>query len=93
MFGTSLALAAYAIEEMRRALAVGRPTVVGMTVLVLFAINFTWITLPLVTSVVGFLRVVARRRGAVPADRNLATLVVLCGVAITIIDGIRDRRC
>ena len=62
VFGTSLALAAYAIEEMRRALAVGRPTVVGMTVLVLFAINFTWITLPLVTSAVGFLRVVARRR-------------------------------
>lgn len=26
------------------------------------------------------------------ADRNLATLVVLCGIAIAIIDGVRDRR-
>jgi membrane glycosyltransferase len=77
VFGTSLALAAYASEEMRRALAVGRPTVVGMAVLVLFAINFAWITLPLVTSVIGFLRVVARRRGAAPADRPLATRTAL----------------
>jgi membrane glycosyltransferase len=77
VLGVSLALAGYAIAEMWLALSVGRPTVVGAAVLVLFAVNFTWITLPFVTSVVGFLRVVARRRRAAPADRPLASRTAL----------------
>jgi membrane glycosyltransferase len=77
VIGGSLALAAYAIEEMWRALAVGHLTVLTVAVLALFAVNFTWISFPLATSVVGFLRVVARRGGAVAADRPLSTRTAL----------------
>jgi membrane glycosyltransferase len=77
VLGASLALAAYAIEEMQRALAVGHVTAVGIAVLVLFAVNFTWISLPFVTAIIGFVRVVARRRGAVPVLRPLSTRTAL----------------
>ncbi len=77
MLGGSLALAAYAIEEMWRALTVGRPSVMGVLVLLLFAVNFTWISVPLATAAVGFLRAVARRGGPAPADRPLATRTAL----------------
>jgi membrane glycosyltransferase len=77
VLGSSLALGAYAVTEMWRALAVGHLTVVAVAVLLLFAVNFTWITVPLVTSLVGFGRVVARRRGALPADRPLSTRTAL----------------
>src|SRR6266516_2208830 len=73
VLGASLALDAYAVEEMTRALAVGHLTVVASTVLLLFAVNFSWISLPLVTSLVGFVRLLARRGGAVPADHPLST--------------------
>lgn len=77
VFGAALALAGYAIEEMWRALAVGHLTPVAVAVLALFAINFTWISLPLVTSLVGFVRVVTRRREGGPVDRPLRTRTAL----------------
>ncbi len=77
VFGGSLALAAYAVEEMGRALAVGHLSAVGVAVLVLFAMNFTWISLPLVSSIVGFVRSVLRRRTPVPTGRPLATRTAL----------------
>lgn len=77
VFGASLALAGYAVEEMWRALAVGHLTPVAIAVLALFAVNFTWISLPLVTSLVGFVRVVTRRHEGAPADRPLRTRTAL----------------
>ena len=77
VLGASLAIAAYAVEEMRRALAVGHVTVVAVAVLVLFAMNFTWISVPLLTSFVGFLRVVTRRQPGGPVDRPLRTRTAL----------------
>ena len=73
VLGASLALAAYAIEEMWRALAVGHLAVMGAAVLLLFAINFTWISLPAVTSLVGFARTLAGRGESRPAPRRLST--------------------
>jgi membrane glycosyltransferase len=67
VLGTTAALAALAANEMRLALSVGHLTVLAVVVLSLFAINFTWIALPFVTSLVGFLRLVGRR-GEVPAS-------------------------
>jgi len=67
VLGTAAALAGFAIDEMRLALAVGQPSAIAIAVLVLFAINVTWISLPFVASVVGFVRAVGRRRG-VPED-------------------------
>jgi membrane glycosyltransferase len=77
VLGASLALAVYAIEEMARALAVGHLTVVSVLVLLLFAFNFTWISLPLVTSFVGFVRVLARRGAGAPSGRRLSTRTAL----------------
>jgi membrane glycosyltransferase len=77
VLGPSLGLAAYAIEEMWRALSVGHVTVVAVAVLVLFALNFTWISFPLMTSLVGFARVVARRARPGSADRPLSTRTAL----------------
>jgi membrane glycosyltransferase len=77
VLGGALALAAYATEGMWRALAVGHPSVLGVAVLLLFAITFTWISFPFLASLVGFARVVARRRGAVGPDRRLSTRTAL----------------
>jgi membrane glycosyltransferase len=57
----SAALAAFAVVEMGLALSVAHLTIVSVAVLGLFAINFTWISFPFVTSVVGFLRVLGPR--------------------------------
>ena len=78
VFGVSAALAAVAIEEMRRALSVGQFTVVSAAVLVLFAINISWICLPFVVSVAGFLRLLGPRRAPPEADgRPLTTRTAL----------------
>ena len=69
VLGISAALAAVAINEMRLALAVGHLTVISIVALALFAINVAWISLPFVVSVIGFLRVVARR-GSEPPPRG-----------------------
>jgi membrane glycosyltransferase len=54
VFGTSLLLAALAVNEMHHVLAVNGLSAVEIVILVLFAINITWITFPFVMSFVGF---------------------------------------
>jgi membrane glycosyltransferase len=76
VLGTAVALAAYAFDEMRLALSVSALTIVSVCVLVLFAINFTWISIPFVTSVVGFVRVIGRRRRE-PSHAPLSTRTAL----------------
>ena len=59
--GTGL-VAGLTINEMRLVLNVGGLTVLEIVVLVLFAINTIWITLPSLTALVGFLLLLVRRR-------------------------------
>jgi membrane glycosyltransferase len=77
VLGTTTALAAFAANEMRLALAVGHLTALAIVVLVLFAINFTWICFPFVMSVVGFLRVIGRRRAESPTHGRLSSRTAL----------------
>jgi membrane glycosyltransferase len=77
VLGTAAALAGFAIDEMRLALAVGQPSAIAIAVLVLFAINVTWISLPFVASVVGFVRAVGRRRGAPEEGAPLSSRTAL----------------
>jgi membrane glycosyltransferase len=77
VLGTTTALAALAANESRLALAVGHLTALAIVVLVLFAINFTWICFPFVMSVVGFLRVIGRRRAESPTHGRLSSRTAL----------------
>jgi membrane glycosyltransferase len=79
VLGAAAALAALGVEELWLALSVGRLTPLAVAVLVLFAINFAWISLPFVVSVVGFVRVVGRRRGepASPAALSSRTALLM----------------
>jgi membrane glycosyltransferase len=62
VFGGTLAMAAVAVNQMRLVLNVGGLTLLEILVLVLFAINVTWILFPLTTAAVGLVRVITRRR-------------------------------
>jgi len=62
VLGTSVVLAALLVNEMRLVLSVNGLSADEMLILVLFAINITWITFPFVMSVVGLLRSMFRRR-------------------------------
>lgn len=74
--GTVL-LAGYAINEMRLVLAVSGLTVVELLVLVLFALNITWISLTLVTAVAGLLRRLGRRAHGPVRTKPLASRTAL----------------
>jgi membrane glycosyltransferase len=56
VLGASAALAVLAINELRLALAVDHLTFVAVVVLVLFAVNVSWISLSFVVAVVGLFR-------------------------------------
>jgi membrane glycosyltransferase len=77
VLGAAAGLAAVGVEEMRLALAVGHLTALSIAVLVLFAINFAWISLPFVVSVVGFARMVVRRRGEPASHAALSSRTAL----------------
>ena len=62
IFGGTLTAAAVAINEMRLVLNVGGLTLLEILVLVLFAINVTWILFPLTTAVLGLVHLWTRRR-------------------------------
>jgi membrane glycosyltransferase len=78
VLGGSAILAGLASHEMWLALAVGQHlTVIQIVVLALFAINISWISLPLVVSFIGLLRL-AGRRDVEPQDtRRLSTRTAL----------------
>ncbi len=58
---TTLALTAYGTWEMHGVISAGRPTVVQWIFLVLFSINFAWISFALTQTVLGFFRLLAMR--------------------------------
>lgn len=76
VFGGTLAMAAVAINQMRLVLNVGGLTLLEILVLVLFAINVTWILFPLTTAAVGFVRMLTRRRRS-PSVRPLHSRTAL----------------
>jgi len=77
VFGLSAALAAFAINEMRLALAVGGLTVIEVVVLSLFSVNITWISLPFVVSMVGFVRRLGLGRREASGGRPLTSRTAL----------------
>ncbi len=77
VLGASVALAAYATNELRLALSVGRPTLLPTLVLLLFAVNISWISLPFVTSLAGFVRHLGQRRAPPAAGAPLSTRTAL----------------
>jgi membrane glycosyltransferase len=68
VFGAAAVVAALVINEMRLVLEVGGFTPLEIVVLVLFAFNTAWISLPAVTASVGLVRVVFRRRRSKPSQ-------------------------
>lgn len=62
VFGGAAVVAALVINEMRLVLEVGGFTPLEIVVLVLFAFNTAWISLPAVTAAVGLSRLMFRRR-------------------------------
>jgi membrane glycosyltransferase len=76
VFGGTLVMAAAAINQMRLVLNVGGLTLLEILVLVLFAINVTWILFPLATALVGLVRVLTRRRRS-PTVRPLHSRTAL----------------
>jgi membrane glycosyltransferase len=77
VFGATFLLAGLAINEMRQVLAVGGLTVLEILVLVLFALNVTWISMAFVTSVAGLFRLIGRRAHAPPVRKPLSTRTAL----------------
>lgn len=77
VLGTAAALTAFATNEMRLALSVGHLSVVAVLVLVLFVVNFAWISLPLAGSVVGFFRILGRNGRESPKLAKLSSRTAL----------------
>lgn len=78
VLGAAVVLAGLAINEMRLVLEVGGLTPLEIVVLVLFAINTAWISLPTTTALVGLLRLMLRRRRAPAGDgKDLSTRTAL----------------
>ena len=69
VFGGGLALTAVGIWQMYAVVAVGGVTVLEWALLLLFALNFSWIALAFASSVVGFLSLLRRPKSwlSVPA--------------------------
>ncbi len=68
VFVGALALTAYGVREMYEVVSVSRTTILQYVLLVLFAVNFSWIALAFTSAVLGFLVLAFRRRGTPPAD-------------------------
>jgi membrane glycosyltransferase len=78
VFAGAIALTAYGGSEMHGVLAVGGVTTLEWVLLILFVINFSWISLALTNAVVGLVAlVVGRRREPVAAELSGRTAVVM----------------
>jgi membrane glycosyltransferase len=77
VLGAAAALAGFAVEEMRLALAVGHATPLSVAVLLLFAVNVAWISLPFTASLAGLLRSLFRRDRPAAPGRALASRTAL----------------
>lgn len=81
VFGSSLAIAAAVVNEMRIILAVGGLSAVEYVVLFLFSLNFLWISFSFASALPGALRLLFRRRSSsdakiVPRGRTAVLMPV-----------------
>ena len=78
VFGGALLLTVYGAYEMYEVVSVSRTTVLQYLLLVLFVINFSWITLAFTSAVLGFVTLLARGRGTARLpDITTRTAVVM----------------
>jgi len=78
VFGGGLALTAYGVNEMYGVINVGTITTLKWALLVLFAINFSWIALAFTGAIVGFLNLLlAPRPQSMPDKLREQTAVVM----------------
>jgi membrane glycosyltransferase len=78
VFGGGAALTAYGVNEMYGVINVGTITTLKWALLVLFAINFSWIALAFTGAIVGFLQLLfARRPESMPTSLREQTAVVM----------------
>lgn len=79
VFGGTLALTAYGIFEMYGVVSVGGVTALEWALLILFAVNFSWISLALLNSISGVIGHVANARmsASPPTQLSRRTAVVL----------------
>ena len=69
VFGGALALTAYGAYQMYRVVSIGPITPLEWVIAALFVITFSWITLSFSSGVVGFVWLLAHRRGRDPHPR------------------------
>jgi membrane glycosyltransferase len=77
VFGGTLALTAYGANEMHGVLAVGGVTSLEWVLLILFVINFSWISLALMNAVVGLASMGGRRGQPQAAELSGRTAVIV----------------
>lgn len=78
VFGGAALLTAFGVNEMYGVINVGSITTLKWMLLVLFAINFSWITLSFTGAIVGFLHLLlAARRPSAPGSLREQTAVVM----------------
>ena len=69
VFGGALALTAYGADQMFKVVAVGTITPLEWAMVVLFVITFSWVTLSLTASILGFVWLLAHRGRREPPPR------------------------
>jgi membrane glycosyltransferase len=78
VFGGALALTVYGAHEMYGVVSVGGVTALEWCLLILFVINFSWISLALTNAILGVLAILLDRRGKpLTADLSGRTAVVM----------------
>lgn len=78
VFGGAFALTIYGGWQMFRVIDVGTITSLQWVLLVLFVINFSWIALACTSAILGFLKLISRRKlAALPSKLSSRTAVVM----------------
>ena len=77
VFGGALALTVYGAREMHGVVSVGGVTALEWCLLILFVVNFSWISLALTNAVLGLLAILLNRAKPLAAELSSRTAVVM----------------
>jgi membrane glycosyltransferase len=77
VFGGAIGLTAYGANEMHGVLAVGGVTTLEWVLLILFVVNFSWISLALTNAIVGLVALAKHQGKPPPAQLSRRTAVVM----------------